>query len=363
MERKINEIIDGALAYAIFRLPFSDECCIVAQTDGEIETFDKCTDLNGRRGFVMIPFAPADDMPIVLIRPDVEYHVQVPCADESATTDLQKTEQVGPTCSDDYAQAFNHFHKALKEGYFTKLVLSRNVKRHVKSTDMIKTFLQTCISYPRMMVYLCHLPDGEHWIGCTPEILLSGRKSHYRTMALAGTMPLSDSKRADMVTWSEKNKKEQQIVADYIRDCISPFASVIEEEGPYSSRAGQLLHLKTDFHFTPSWLRKEKNTSDRLCELIDRLHPTPAVCGLPKAEAQKFIIANEGYGGRRYYSGVTGMLNPDGQTDLYVNLRCASIRGDEATLYAGGGILTSSTMEAEWMETEEKLKTIGNVLH
>ena len=363
MERRINDIIDGALAYAMFRLPFSDECTIVAQTEGVIETFGKCADLNGKRGFVMIPFAPADDMPIVLIRPDVECHVQVPCADESTAACLRKAEQTESACSDEYAHAFNRFHKALNEGDFTKLVLSRNVKRHAKSTDLIKTFIQTCISYPRMMVYLCRLPDGEHWIGCTPEILLSGRKSHYRTMALAGTMPMTDYNRVEKAAWSEKNRKEQQIVADYVRDCISPFASVIEEEGPYSSRAGQLLHLKTDFHFTPSWLRMGENASERLCELIDRLHPTPAVCGLPKAEAQKFIIANEGYGGRRYYSGVTGMLDADGQTDLYVNLRCASIRGHEATLYAGGGILTSSTMESEWMETEEKLKTIWNVLH
>ena len=91
------------------------------------------------------------------------------------------------------------------------------------------------------------------------------------------------------------------------------------------------------------------------------MHPTPAVCGIPKQESLHFIGKNEGYD-RGFYSGVVGMLNPDGKTDLYVNLRCANITGHKIVLYAGGGILASSDMESEWQETEEKMKTIGNVI-
>lgn len=240
------------------------------------------------------------------------------------------------------------FKKALDQGLFDKLVLSRSltIPAHI---DPEKAFYQACRLYPRMMIYLCHVPEIGTWLGCTPEILLSGCKTHYRTVALAGTMPF-----AHQVEWTEKNKREQAIVAHYIKEILQRHADVIEEEGPYTSRAGQLVHLKTEFHFQP-----RQGTS--IANIIDELHPTPAVCGVPKEQARHFIIQNEGYD-RKYYSGIVGMYDPMGETNLFVNLRCAEILPDTATLYAGGGILTDSTQESEWKETEEKMKTIGRVL-
>ena len=75
----------------------------------------------------------------------------------------------------------------------------------------------------------------------------------------------------------------------------------------------------------------------------------------------QFILENEGYE-RRYYSGFVGWLDPEGVTDIYVNLRCMEIRSDEAKLYAGGGILTSSDILSEWEETGDKMKTMKNIL-
>ena len=181
---------------------------------------------------------------------------------------------------------------------------------------------------------------------------MSGSKTHYRTVALAGTVPLFQTEAN--FQWSDKNKREQRIVADYVRQTLNPFASVIEEEGPYSSRAGQLLHLKTHFHFSP-------NQGAEITDVVNALHPTPAVCGMPKTESLHFIGKSEGYS-RGFYSGVVGMLAPKDKTDLYVNLRCANIKNHNAVLYAGGGILTSSDMESEWQETEEKMKTVGEIL-
>ena len=91
------------------------------------------------------------------------------------------------------------------------------------------------------------------------------------------------------------------------------------------------------------------------------LHPTPAVCGLPKEEAYRFIIDTENYD-RSYYSGIIGWLAPEGDTTLYVNLRCMRIDKDTATLYAGGGILPTSEAESEWEETQHKMDTMRNIL-
>ena len=113
--------------------------------------------------------------------------------------------------------------------------------------------------------------------------------------------------------WDEKNREEQEYVAAYIRKQLRSLGISPTEKGPYPAFAGALSHLKTDFHFS-------LNDSQRLGDLLKLLHPTPAVCGLPKEEAYRFILDNEGYD-RSYYSGFIGWLRPEGRTDLYVNLR------------------------------------------
>ena len=75
----------------------------------------------------------------------------------------------------------------------------------------------------------------------------------------------------------------------------------------------------------------------------------------------KFNLENEGYD-RRYYSGFIGWLDPDGRTDLYVNLRCMHIEEEQLTLYAGGGLLASSELNDEWLETEKKLQTMRRII-
>ena len=203
-----------------------------------------------------------------------------------------------------------------------------------------------------MMIYLCHTPVTGTWLGSTPEIILSGSSQSWKTVALVGTLPIVDG--VEPTEWSEKNKEEQAIVAEYIRKIIKKHGAKMTEKGPYTARAGQLVHLKTDFLF-------QLKETGFLGNLLKELHPTPAICGLPKEEAYQFILSNEGYD-RRYYSGMVGWLDPKGQTDLYVNLRCMEIRSTEVKLYAGGGILPSSEVRSEWEETSQKMKTMKNIL-
>lgn len=204
-----------------------------------------------------------------------------------------------------------------------------------------------------MMIYLCHTPASGTWLGSTPEILLSGHGKEWHTVALAGTMPMQNE--VMPTDWDKKNREEQGYVADYIRRIAKRFGNKMTEKGPYTARAGQLVHLKTDFYFLL------KNT-DHIGDLLQELHPTPAVCGLPKEEAFRFIPDNEGYD-RSYYSGFTGWLDTEGHTDIYVNLRCMEIKPGEAILYAGGGILASSEVESEWVETGDKMNTMRSILH
>ena len=364
--RLIDSLTRSQLSFAIYRLPWTDECYFILQTSEGVDKLNDIAELNGKKGFVIAPFQQTEEHPLVIIRPDVtaydwEEITKALSTLENANDILAcqnvPAERTSPLNEEEryerYHAAFNRFIEPLQARKFKKLVLSRPAFCPIdEQFSPLDTFVKACNAYPRMMIYLCHTPVSGTWMGSTPEILLSGQSQSWSTVALAGTMPIVDG--VEPTEWSPKNQEEQALVAEYIRQIVKKHGKKAIEKGPYTARAGQLVHLKTDFLFQ---LKETKY----LGNLLKELHPTPAVCGLPKKEACQFIPENEGYD-RRYYSGFVGWLDPEGHTDLYVNLRCMEIRSTEAKLYAGGGILPSSEVHAEWEETGEKMKTMKNLI-
>ena len=367
----MDRLIQSSYNFALYRLPWTDEPILVFQKEGEITQIDSLQGLNGKVGFVFAPFCPNTKHPVLLIRGDLHIHgwndmmqaltkifpqekldelmgekniSEEKTAENSLTEEMRKVR---------YMDAFNSFIDPLKNGKFKKLVLSRSASYELTAHfSPIEAFVTACNNYPRMMISLCHTTIGGTWIGSTPEIILSGQHPNWQTVALAGTMPVQNDETTP--TWSPKNQKEQLIVSEYIQQVLKTFKSKATLKGPYTARAGHLIHLKTDFQF------KLKDV-DHLGDLLDALHPTPAVCGLPKQEAYQFILENEGYD-RSYYSGIIGWLDPKEITHLYVNLRCMHVTETITTLYAGGGILPSSNVEAEWEETQIKMNTMRKCL-
>ena len=358
----IDQLTQSRLSFALYRLPWTDECYLILQQSEEVEQLQDITELNGKQGFVLSPFQQTEEHPIVIIRPDVtaydwEEITQAVASLEKIDTIRQSSTPVSTLNEqeryDRYYAAFRRFMEPLKEKRIKKLVLSRPAFCPInESFSPLETFVKACNDYPRMMIYLCHTPVTGTWLGSTPEIILSGSSQSWKTVALAGTLPIVDG--VEPAEWSDKNKEEQANVAEYIRKIIKKHGAKMTEKRPYTARAGQLVHLKTDFLF-------QLKETGFLGNLLKELHPTPAICGLPKEEAYQFILSNEGYD-RRYYSGMVGWLDPKGQTDLYVNLRCMEIRSTEVKLYAGGGILPSSEVRSEWEETSQKMKTMKNIL-
>lgn len=238
---------------------------------------------------------------------------------------------------------------------------------HSAQVDAETLFLEACRTYPHLCIMLVSTPQTGTWLMATPEVLLDGDGEIWRTMALAGTMKAEelapDADRSSVSTpcvngdgmndWSAKNKHEQQLVATYIQQCLSPFADQLTQRGPYTVQAGDLVHLRSDFMFS-------LHDTQSLGSLLEALHPTPAVCGLPKTEAQRFILQHE-HADRSYYSGFAGLLNPNGETHLYVSLRCMQILENSYRLYAGGGLLLNSVEQQEWEETEAKMETMKAV--
>jgi isochorismate synthase len=216
-----------------------------------------------------------------------------------------------------------------------------------------------------MFISLVYTEKSGYWLTATPEILLEGDGSEWRTIALAGTMKLEGEQlksEGETLSWSTKDIQEQRYVATYIAECLEQFTMDFSEDGPRTVRAANLVHLRSDFTFTLP-------DTDHIGDLLNALHPTPAVCGLPKRESFNFIIHNE-HTPRRYYSGFMGplnvqcsMFNVQCSTHLYVSLRCMNIEGNCYHLYAGGGLLMESTVEQEWQETEAKLETMRSLLY
>lgn len=362
IEEKINnlQVIDSLIRqkkpFAVFRIP-GEKFPRITPPEVTIRIFHDLKDLNKQRGFAIAPFHVSEKQPIVLIQPvgsGLPMTMDIDAVVEKKLYEETKCKKTFPsTCTDQYAAHFNTFINALREKTFDKLVLSRELAiNRMPDISIPSIFSAACKQYIHSYIYLCYTPYTGMWLGCTPEIILSGDTEGWNTAALAGTQPLHDGRLPQ--TWDTKNKTEQEYVTAYIRRQLISFGIRFTENGPYPVYAGALSHLKTDFRFSLS-----DNTI--LGDLLKILHPTPAVCGLPKEEAYRFIMENEGYD-RRYYSGFIGWIDPDGRTDLYVNLRCMHIDNEHLTLYAGGGLLASSELDDEWTETEKKMQTMRRLL-
>lgn len=352
----IDTLISQNQRFAICRMPGKFPA-FVMQNPGSARLLYNIEELDGQHGFVIAPFHPTKERPIVLIEPDC-HKMPVRTTENSIAVEnrLDGSEKPIPlpcNLKADYMQVFDQFIHPLREKKFGKLVLSRSqtLQREVTFSPG-KAFFKASQQYPYSYVYLCHTPETGTWLGSTPEIILAGENGKWQTVALAGTQPLLDGELPDQ--WDEKNREEQEIVAAYIRAQLHSLGIIPTESKPHPVRAGALSHLRSDFSFTlPSY----KN----LGEVLKCLHPTPAVCGLPKEDSFRFILENEGYD-RQYYSGIIGYLNPKGKSELYVNLRCMHILPNSCTLYAGGGLLASSESEDEWLETEAKMQTMKRLL-
>ena len=348
-------------AYAIYRLPHEDCATLVQQTEGEPAEFLSCTELNGRHGFVVTPFEVTAQQPILLIRPDrvesLEVRGEGQAVRDMTAAEYSLTSHHSPLTTS-YSIDFANYHAQLEAGIFRKIVLARCAEEASdEAIDPMELFRRACELYPRMFISLVSTSKSGVWLIATPEILLEGKAHDWHTVALAGTMKLEGDSlmgEGEKVTWATKDIQEQRIVTTYIAECLEQFTGDFHEEGPRTVRAANLVHLRSDFSFTLP-------DGQHLGDLLHALHPTPAVCGLPKRDTFNFIIHNE-HTPRRYYSGFMGMLDPDDGTHLYVSLRCMNIEGSHYHLYAGGGLLTDSTVSQEWLETEAKLETMRRVI-
>lgn len=262
--------------------------------------------------------------------------------------------------------------EAMQRGAFRKVVLSRT-KTVVfdGELDAVTLFEQLCVAYPTAFVSAVWLPDRKQtWVSATPERLVSvDAAGTFRTISLAGTQSAYDAggrlKRTAEALWSQKEIEEQALVSRYIIECFKKIRlREYLEEGPKTILAGNLMHLGSQFTVDTQAVRYSQ-----LGTVMTRLlHPTSAVCGMPRADAFTFINEHEGYD-REFYSGFLGPVNispgsaeKGSESHLFVHIRCMKIEANTATLYAGAGLTEDSDPQKEWLETEMKCQTLLAVI-
>ncbi|HEY0653831.1 MAG TPA: chorismate-binding protein [Chryseosolibacter sp.] len=249
---------------------------------------------------------------------------------------------------------------AIQQNEFEKVVPSRTKSIPLaENFDIVDSFQKLSAAYATALISFVSVPGVGHWLGATPETLVTVEgKNIFKTVALAGTLPYKEGMNLKQVAWTEKEIEEQALVERYVISCFKKIRlREYEEHGPKSMVAGNLVHLKSEFVVDMA----ATNFPQLGTVMLQLLHPTSAVCGMPLEPALKFLNANEGYD-REFYAGYLGPVNIQNNIHLFVNLRCMKLMDGEARLFAGAGVTVDSEPEKEMNETEMKFRTLLNIL-
>ena len=360
------------LDFAAWRLPDAPSASLAIQVDNRPDRDLDLGCLIATGGFVVAPFRPDAKPGRLAIVPDILIEGR---ADAGLRAEILSLGPVAPKVRDfagpartdggreavvavgrdEYLGQARRLIEAIRGGDFDKVVLSR-VKELAGDyrPRLAEIFDRLCKAYPGAFVYMFNVA-GQSWIGATPEALLCSRGERLFTVSLAGTRPYSEAD-LDLQRWNAKERAEQDYVTRQIEAILHDFnVRGVEKKGPYARRAGALLHLCSEFSFPYPAI------APMLGAFVDGLHPTSAVCGIPKAGAMELIASVERHD-RGFYSGYLGPVDPRAGIQLFVNLRCMRVLPDRLALFVGGGITADSVPEDEWEETEMKSGTLLSVI-
>ncbi len=270
---------------------------------------------------------------------------------------LPEKEVLTQSADQDYITSVEAAKEIIVNSELQKVVLARSKDKQVSLANLESIILNLREQYPLAYVAIFFHPETGLWISATPELLLcTDRTGTFKTVALAGTQKHNAETPIRDVSWTHKEIEEQALVCRYIINCFKTIRlREYIEEGPRTIQSGNLLHLKTVFTANTT----EVNMQELGTTMLQILHPTSAVCGMPKKPATDFIEQHEQFD-RKLFSGYSGPVNMEKETALYVTLRCAQIHATSITLYAGAGITADSVPQKEFEETNLKMNVIGN---
>lgn len=240
-----------------------------------------------------------------------------------------------------------------------KLVLSRAISFEFSISER-KQILENFFSkkFPLSHKYILR-QNKDIFLGASPEFLFQSKQGFLQIPAIAGTRSRGRTEREDKelerdLLHSSKERNEHKIVVHFIREVAEQLGlSLPQPEDPKILKLSRLQHLYTNHEF--SWDQK----SD-IMRLLQKLHPTPAMGGMPRDAALYFLRENESYE-RGYFTGPIGYQLPGGETCFVVGIRALLLKDASFYSFAGAGYVEGSHWRSEWVETEQKMQTILQV--
>jgi menaquinone-specific isochorismate synthase len=259
-----------------------------------------------------------------------------------------------------WERIFNEKISVSGEMLFDKIVLARKTSIDFeREVDPLVLFLRLREYARASFQYYFQPTNGIAFLGATPERLFKRNGLFVESEALAGTKPRGKNHEEDVfhqqkLSSSAKEDLEHRYVVDWIRNALSSVCVTLEPLGQRSIvKVSSALHLLTGFKG-----KLKRRISD--ADILSALHPTPAVGGYPLHKALAAIIKIEPFD-RGWYTGPIGFVGFD-YADFAVALRCALVRGENVSLFAGAGIVKGSTAEDEWQEIENKNSVYMRIL-
>jgi salicylate biosynthesis isochorismate synthase/menaquinone-specific isochorismate synthase len=259
-----------------------------------------------------------------------------------------------------YEAAVGRAVERIRAGDFEKICLAREVAVHAPGAhDAAAVFGALRAGFGSCYLFCAGVGDAA-FIAASPELLVRREGHRASTVALAGSTrrsadPAVDDHLGEQLLRSEKDREEQAIVTRRIVRALRPYSVwVTAPDEPTLIKVANIQHLGTP-------IRAQLTAPRSAVELAGLLHPTPAVGAEPHAVATPLIPALEGLD-RGWYAGPVGWTDANEDGEFCVALRCALLRGREARLYAGVGVVRDSDPAAELAETEMKLGALLPVL-
>lgn len=242
-----------------------------------------------------------------------------------------------------------------------KAVLSRLCEIELEQAPDIEQLLANLMAQnPAAYHFRLPLSDGAELVGASPELLLRLQDRRVETFPLAGTaarqaLPADDAAVARRLLASSKDLHEHRLVVADIRERLLPLCEALDvPDEPGLVATPQLWHLGTRM---AGRLKPGAAAPLAALDLACRLHPTPAVCGVPRLKARQLVQLIESFD-RGPFTGIVGWCDAQGQGEWAVTIRCATVQARQLRLFAGVGVVEASCPDAEWAETQAKLGTM-----
>ncbi len=352
----LNYCIEYKIPFAISKLPgTAEDVLLISRSVQEIKPVQLSNLVNGT-GYLVAPFSFEQENAVYLSE-DFVVGQHIPLKIFQEIKEIHPHEGVVKEESfyadyDAYVAQFHALYHEIEKGGVRKAILSRIKRVEDFSTAIAEKFYyRLSEKYPQAYTFMFYTPQSGLWAGASPELFFKVDNKKASTVSLAGTR----NSEIEGTEWQKKEVDEQQIVTDFVTGVLKKYqVSAPEVLGPRTIQAGKMLHLKTHYNFTLDAL------NGKMGSFILDLHPTPALCGLPKQKAMDLILRSEKHQ-RSFYSGFLGRIHKENM-ELFVNIRSLRFVNGGVDLYLGGGITLASDPEQEWKETELKSQTLLDVI-